>query len=366
MPGMGGGGQQRGGEFHMMDFKIQDIVAEGTIVKAGDYVAQLDRTNYENSLRDAQESFKTMQSNLEMRILDTAVTLTNLRDDIKNQRYAVEEARIALDQSIYEPPATIRKAESNLDKQQRALEQKIKSYELRKIQTESNIRNQQLSLLGQERLVQNLENFLAQFTVRAPSDGMIIYKKDRLGNKRKAGSNVNAFDRIIATLPDLTSMISKVYVNEVEVSKVWKGQKATITVDAFPSKVYTGTVIYVANIGETLPNSDAKMFEVQIKVDGIDMNLRPAMTTWNKIILKTFEDAVYIPLECVRAGADSIPYVYKKNKTKQIVVLGEQNDKYIIVKQGLERGQDIYTVLPPEPEKFRLTGEDLIAVAKEK
>jgi hypothetical protein len=89
------------------------------------------------------------------------------------------------------------------------------------------------------------------------------------------------------------------------------------------------------------------------------------MRKWNKIIIKTFDDAVYIPLECVQAGADSIPFIYKRNKTKQIVVLGEQNDKYVIVKQGLEPGQDVYTIPPAEPEKFRLTGEDLIAGTKE-
>jgi multidrug resistance efflux pump len=200
-----------------------------------------------------------MQSSLEMKILDTAVTMTSLRDDIKNQRYTVEEARITLDQSKYEPPATIRKAETNLDKQKRDLEQRIKSYELRVVQTSAGIRNQQLLLQGQEELVNNLQTFLSKFTIRAPSPGMVIYKKDRLGNKRKTGSNVNPFDRVIATLPDLISMLSKVYVSEIEVTKVQPGQKATITIDAFPDKSYTGTVLTVANIGETLPNSDAKM-----------------------------------------------------------------------------------------------------------
>lgn len=364
--GQGGGGQGgHGSDFHIMDFKIQDMVPEGTIVNAGDYVAQLDRSSYENTLKDEEENLKTMQANLEMRILDTAVTLTSLRDDIKNQRYAVEEARITLDQAKYEPPATIRKAETELDKQKRSLDQRIKSYELRIVQTRAGIRNQQLLLQGQEELVNNLQTFLSKFTIRAPSAGMIIYKKDRLGNKRKTGSNVNPFDRVIATLPDLTSMISKVYVSEIEVTKVRPGLNATITIDAFPDKSHTGTVLTVANIGETLPNSDAKMFEVQLKVDGSDMNLRPAMTTWNKIIIKTFDDAVYVPLECVQAGADSIPFVYKRNKTKQIVVLGEQNDKFVIVKQGLEPGQDVYAIPPEEPEKFRLTGEDLIATARE-
>ena len=74
-------------------------------------------------------------------------------------------------------------------------------------------------------LVNNLQEFLAQFTIKAPSPGMVIYKKEFNGAKRKTGSTVNPFDRIIATLPDLSTMISKMYVSEIEVNKVKNGQK---------------------------------------------------------------------------------------------------------------------------------------------
>jgi HlyD family secretion protein len=355
-----------GGDFHAMDFKIQDIVPEGTLVKKGNYVAQLDRTSYDNTLKDELENLTTMQNKLEMKILDTAVALTNLRDEIKNQKYTVEEAAITLDQSKFEPPSTIRQAELKLNREKRALEQKIKSYNLKKVQNLSAIKTQKLLLARQIRLVTDLQEFLAKFTVTAPSDGMVIYKKDRLGTKRKTGSSVNAFDRIIATLPDLSSMISKVYVGEIEVTRVLPGQKVSITIDAFPEKSFTGSVIRVANIGEQLPNSDAKMFEVHVRVDGSDPALRPAMTTWNKIIIKTIDNVMFIPLECVQAGHDSIPFVYKKNRTRQIVMLGEQNDKFVIIEQGLEPGTNIYLTTPEDPGKFRLVGENLVHDIKEK
>jgi multidrug efflux pump subunit AcrA (membrane-fusion protein) len=195
---------------------------------------------------------------------------------------------------------------------------------------------------------------------------MIIYKKDRNGSKRKAGSTVNPFDRVIATLPDLTAMISKVYVNEIDVSKVKPGQKVNINVDAFPKNAYTGSVISVGNIGEVLPNSDAKMFEVQIRVDGSDPALRPSMTTSNKIIIETFDNVSFIPTECVQAGADSIPFVYGKNKTKQVVVLGGSNEKNVIVEQGLKPGSTIFVIPPEDAENFRLVGEELIPTIHER
>ncbi len=77
-----------------------------------------------------------------------------------------------------------------------------------------------------------------------------------------------------------------------------------------------------------------------------DPALRPSMTTTNEIIIKSFENAVYVPLESVQADADGNTYVYTKDKEKQLVVLGRSNDKNIIVDKGLEPGTRIY-LSPP-------------------
>ncbi len=360
----GGGGGSRGGHMRLSAFKISDMVPEGTVVEEGDYIAQLDKTEYDNSLKTALENLNTLKASLEMAILDTAVTLTNLRDAIKNQVIAVEEAEITLAQSKYEPPATIRQAELNLDKQRRSLEQKEKAYRLRRAKALADINETRRKLSDGQDLADNLQNFLAQFTVKAPSAGMVIYKEEFNGTKRKVGSNVNPFDRIIATLPDLSSMISKTYVSEIEVNKVQTGQKVTISVDALPGKSWEGTVASVANIGEQLGNSDAKMFEVLIKLNKVTPELRPAMTSYNKILIESFDDVVYVPTECVHTGADGYTYVYKKNKTRQVVVLGEMNDKHIIIKKGLDPGTSVYLIEPEESAKFRLVGQDLIAELK--
>jgi hypothetical protein len=91
------------------------------------------------------------------------------------------------------------------------------------------------------------------------------------------------------------------------------------------------------------------------------------MTTGNKIITKTINDVVYIPLESVQAGADSIPFVFLKNGSRQIVVLGESNENNVIAEQGLEEGTQIYLNSPEEPEKFsKILGEELKQVIKEK
>jgi len=354
--GFGGPGRMRA-----MDFEIQDIINEGTMVEEGDYIAQLDRTEYDNTLRDQQESLTDLRANLEMKILDTTVTLTDLRNDIINQQYVVEEAEITLAESKYEPPATIRQAEIALNKAQRNLEQLKKNYTLRKAQALADIEQLQKEVADAEALIEALQEFLSKFIIRAPTSGILIYKENWDGTKRKAGSSVNAFDRVVATLPDLTSMISKIYVSEIDVNKVEAEQKVIISVDALPDKSFTGTVTSIANIGEVLPNSDAKMFEVLIKVDGSDNSLRPSMTTWNKIIIDKMNDVIFIPTECVRTDADGITYVYTRKGDKQVVLLGEMNDKNVIVNEGLEQGDVVYLIQPEKPWKFKLEGEELLS-----
>ena len=355
-----------GRDIRSTNIRIQDLVPEGTIVKEGDYVATLDRTELNNNLKDAQELLATLQENLNMRLLDTAIAQNEVRNNIKNQRFNVEEAAMTLHNSKYESPTTIRYAEIELERSQRVLEQRERNYTRILAQNRTNIYNQNFFISRVTRRVNDLEEVLSGFTVTAPASGMVIYKRERRGNKRKIGSTINPMDRVVATLPDLTSMISKTFVNEIDVNKIKPGQKVNITIDAFPKKAFNGFVSFVANIGEKLPNTNDKVFEVQIKIEGSDPLLRPSMTTGNKIIIKTFNTAVYIPIECVQTGVDSIPFVYTKNGTKQVVILGVSNEKNIIIEKGLVPGTMLYLNNPEKPEKFKLEGEDLILVLKER
>jgi uncharacterized membrane protein len=351
-------------DIRAMNVKIQDLIPEGTEVQKGDWVATLDRTEFDNTLKDERDRVTTVRTELEMALLDTAVTLSNQRDQIENQIHTVEEAKITLRNSKYEPPTTIRQAEISYDKAQRVLEQLRRSYTLAVAQSETKIRNIRTRLNRFERRVSDYEEVLAGFVVTAPSSGMIIYKKDRLGNKRKSGGTINPMDRVVATLPDLSAMLSKVYISEIEISKVKTGLPVNVTVDAFPDKSYTGSVFSVANIGEKLPNSDSKVFEVMIKIDGSDYALRPAMTTNNKIIINVLDNVTYIPNECIHTGTDSIPVVYTRNGLKQIVVPGMANDKEIVIENGLKPGTVLYLEIPENPDKFRLAGEDLIEIIR--
>ena len=211
----------------------------------------------------------------------------------------------------------------------------------------------------------DMEDVLSQFDIRAPAPGMVIYKRGWNGEKRTVGSEINPWDLAVATLPDLSTMISKTYVNEIDISKVRTGQEVMIGVDAFPEKEFTGEVIEVANIGEQLPNTDAKVFEVRIELNERDTILRPSMTTSNRIITKVLDDVLYLPLEAMHAN-DSLTFVYTKNRLKRVVVPGETNENAIIIEQGLKEGDVVYLSTPADPDLFKYEGLELMEIIKER
>jgi HlyD family secretion protein len=347
------------------NIRIQDLIPEGTVVDSGEYVALLDRSESDNALKDIEDALERAEAQYNRTQLDTTITLSNLRDELINLNYTVEERRLTLEQSKFEPPATIRQAEINLDRAERGLEQAKQNYQLRIQQSIEDMNEAAINLAQQRRRYQEMLNVLDKFTIRAPKSGMVIYHREWNGARRTVGSNISPWDLTVATLPDLSSMLSRTYVNEIDVSKVKTGQDVRIGVDAFPDRQYSGRIIQVANVGEQMPNTDAKVFEVQIRLNDNDPILRPAMTTSNVIVTQTYENVLFIPLEAINIS-DSIPFVYKRDGTKQIVVLGESNDNHVIVEHGLAENDRVYLTIPENPERFRMVGEDLIALIEEK
>ena len=351
------------GMFRVTDIKILDLVAEGTIVEAGDYVAELDRTNASNAIRDLEEHMEPILAAAETLPLDTAVTLNALRDNIFNLRLSLEVAKMVLEESKFEPPSTIRQAEINLENVERTLEQAKINYIMKEEQEKIRIKEVQIHLDRHHREKEKMESILADFTILAPKNGMVVYHRDRYGEKRQTGSYLSLTDNVVATLPDLSTMLSKTYINEIDIRKVTLGQQVRIALDAFPDKQFTGVVTSISNVGEQLANSDAKVFELLIEIHEYDPVMRPSMTTSNAIVIKTMSNVTYVSINAV-FSRDSIPFVYTVNQTKQIVVLGETSENKVIVEQGLSPGDKVYVSIPENSATWQIVGEELISIIK--
>ena len=289
--------------------------------------------------------------------LDTTLQLRQSRDELINLKYAVEETAIVLEQSKFEPPATIKQAEINMDKAKRAYQQAVENYKIKKNQNIEKMREVYAELRKVQSEFEGMTKVLESFNVMAPEDGMVIYEKGWDGKPIKAGSQIQMWEPTVATLPDLTTMMSKTYVNEVDVRKVKVGQPVEVGLDAYPDKKLTGSVIRVANVGEQRPNSDAKVFEVAVEINGTDATLRPSMTTSNKIIASVIDSVLYVPLESLHSQFDSITYVFKKDglKTvKQEVIVGDTNANDAVILDGLEKNDRIFLSIPSKLEEQKI------------
>ncbi|HPW62557.1 MAG TPA: efflux RND transporter periplasmic adaptor subunit [Cyclobacteriaceae bacterium] len=343
--------------FQIWQVTIQNIINEGTVVKKGDWVATLDRSEFQNKFTAKQIELDKANSKFNQTQLDTTLQLRQSRDELINLKYAVEETAIVLEQSKFEPPATIKQAEINMDKAKRAYQQAVENYKIKKNQNIEKMREVYAELRKVQSEFEGMTKVLESFNVMAPEDGMVIYEKGWDGKPIKAGSQIQMWEPTVATLPDLTTMMSKTYVNEVDVRKVKVGQPVEVGLDAYPDKKLTGSVIRVANVGEQRPNSDAKVFEVAVEINGTDATLRPSMTTSNKIIASVIDSVLYVPLESLHSQFDSITYVFKKDglKTvKQEVIVGDTNANDAVILGGLEKNDRIFLSIPSKLEEQKI------------
>lgn len=338
--------------FRIWQVKIEDIIADGTVVDSGDYVATLDRTELVNKIKDKELELEQLNTKFTKTQLDTTLELRTNRDNLINLKYALEERQIIVDQSIYEPPATQRQAKIELDRAARNYEQAVENYDIKLEKALADMREVSTELKKAQKEYKEMTDLLDEFTVFAPKGGMVIYRRSWDGQKQGIGATINIWDPVVAELPNLREMISKTYVNEIDISKVRPLQPVEISVDAFPDKKFSGVVKEVANIGQQLPNSNAKVFEVIIEVNEYDSILRPAMTTKNQIITDIVDSVLYLPLECIQAN-DSISYVFVNGKKRQIIA-GNSNENEIIIKYGLEEGEMVYLTPPEKADDYKL------------
>lgn len=348
---MGPQGARKAGIYQM---KITRLVPEGTYVNEGEFVAELDKSDLLSKVKEVEINLQKYQSQFTQAKLDCTLTLSQSRDEMINLKYAMEQRKLEKEESIYESPSTIRQTEIEFEKSERAFQQSENNYQTKVQQATAKMREAEADLFKEQQKYADFQELFSEFTIAAPSNGMVIYYREYDGKKRTIGSTISPWGPEVATLPDLSKMESVTYVNEVDIQKIKKGQKVRISLDANPDKVLTGEVTKVANIGEQRPNSDSKVFEVKIEVNEIDSLLRPAMTTSNQIVITSLPQALYVPLETVHTE-DSLTFVYKRdgnNAIKQEVRLGLMNENHAVVEDGVGLEDELYLSIPEDSEEL--------------
>lgn len=336
--------------------KVSDMVDEGTILKEGDYVATLDPSEIGTEIRSLYSELSQKESDLKAAKLDTSLTMRNERETLLNLKVELEQNQLELEQSKFEPPATQRKVQIELEKTQRNYTQSTSNIKLKEQQAVAKVFKVYSDVLLIQDKIARMQEVMDGLKIMAPQNGMLVYYEG-WGGKVKAGSSINTWNPVVAKIPDLSEMISKTYVNEIDISKIAKNQKVAIKVDAFPDLLLEGEVITVANIGQQEEDGDAKVFEVKVKLTKMDSVLKPAMTTSNEIMIETYKEVVYVPIEAVFT-TDSSLYLYKEvggAVIKQEIVTGVSNSSSIIIKKGLDEGEQVYLIPSKKDEELPLT-----------
>jgi hypothetical protein len=344
---------QQAGAYQM---KIASLVPEGTIVKAGDQVAELDRSPLATRTQEVSLALQKAQAVWEQAQLDSALTLSKAREDIRTMELGLEEKRLAKEQALYEAPTVRRQAEIDYEKAERALAQARLDYETRTEQAKAKMREVGADMAREQNRLAVVQEVMGQFTIMAPAPGMVIYRKEWNGKKRGVGAQVSAWDPVVATLPDLTRMESITYVNEIDIRRLAVDQPVVLTLDSDPSKQLAGKVTKVANVGEERPNTDAKVFEVRIVIEGSDTTLRPGMTTGNVIETLRLANVLSVPIEAVD-NADGVPFVYLQrggNVVRQEVITGAMNDAAVVILDGVAEGDVVMLVAPADAANLQL------------
>lgn len=338
-------------DLRIHEFKIKDLIQEGTLVKKGDWIATLDIENITQQIQSNNDETERHRVELNDAKIDSAIELKQLREEIAEFSFDLEYQKLELEQAKYESPAYQRKVNVAYNKTLRQMEKKKRDYELRKLHLRvrtGRIEDQYNFHLYRDSL---LKKAVIAAQVTAPQDGMVIYARVWGGRKLRIGDNISPWNPTIATLPDLSVLISDTYVEEIHITKINNGDSARITIDAIPGKVFNGVIYKIANIGQELPGFESKVFNVLIELTDNDPELKPAMTSNNNIIIKKIPDVLTIPRQCLFAENDE-NYVYIRESGKifkRAVIPGPENDQEVVIQSGLQIKDK---VLMSEPEHF--------------
>jgi RND family efflux transporter MFP subunit len=187
---------------------------------------------------------------------------------------------------------------------------------------------------------------LEKCRIVAPQDGMVAYATED-GGRWNRGSSIatGAFVRErqdILSIPNLTHMQVNTAVHESVLDQVKPGLKAVIRVDAFPDRIYSGTVKTVAVLPDQggWLSSDTKVYKTIVTIDEEVSQLKPGMTAVVEIDVERLTDVLSVPIQAIVQRADK-NWCYVRTDQgldQRAVVLGKTNDKFVEVREGLVDG----------------------------
>jgi RND family efflux transporter MFP subunit len=320
------------------------LVPEGTNVKAGDVVVRFSTSEVDKTISDKEQELTLLLSDQKKTKADQIARMSDLKDNLRNAELAYEQAKLQIEKMKFEAEMSRKEAEINLEKSKLSLEQakrRIKSQV--DVDKSEDLKNQmKISQIKSD--VETAKADREKLTLKAPMPGLVVYEMNWTTGRKIAVGDQPWSGMSIVSLPDLSKMQAVTNVNEVDISKVKKGQRCVVRLDAFPDKPFAADIVSVGTIGQQRDRSSSlKTFEVIMDIDKSDPILKPGMTTNNEIIMETIQKALYIPIESVfEKGGKTIAYTVNGSSPEPVEIqLGPKNSNFVVVKTGLKVGDQV-------------------------
>lgn len=337
-------------DLRLWSLKILDLTQDGKYVKKGDFIIQLDASRISSNMREEQQKLEKEMADLNNAKIDSAVTLTEMREDIKNAKLDLEYNKIDLEQSIYESAAYQRKAQMTYQKAENTIAKKQRDYLLEQNKLKMKVGRSAENVRKSQEKIEKFKQAMRAARITAPEDGIVIFGTSWDGQKHTKEGTVSTYEFAppIATLPDMSKVISETYVKEIDISKIKVGDEVRVSFDALEGVVINGKIHNIATVGEDHKDFDMKVFKVIIYLDETNDGLKPAMSSNNDIVLADYDEALYVPLDAV-FRENGTKYVYLKSKEgikKQVVKTGLDNEEFVLIESGVKEGDRILLTMP--------------------
>lgn len=157
------------------------------------------------------------------------------------------------------------------------------------------------------------------------------------------GVNINPTNFSI-TVIDFNSIYFKTEADEEDVSKLFIGQKAEITLDSFPDKRFPSEIFQISFVPIEGQTSTSYKIKLSFKEDNSKLNFKIGMNGDAKIILETKENVLIVPSESIiEEGNQKFIYLLQKNNEikKQEIKTGLQTDDFSEIIDGLKENDTV-------------------------
>lgn len=314
---------------HVMGQIVNLAVREGDRVAKGDFLMQIDKAQLAASTQSAEASVRAL-------LADRDAARANLEEAQRNFQRASKnyDQRIIPLADLERVRTTVESARANVAAVERRIDQA------------------RASLTG-------ARDTLSKTTLRAPMAGLVTRLPVEEGEVAVIGT-MNNPGTVLMTISDMSVVEAVMEVDETDVPLVKAGQKASVTVDAYPNKTFDGIVREVGSSPITRTGggtgADAINFEVKIEITNPPEDIRPGFSASADIITGTRTQVPAIPIQALvvreqegqkgkeKPKEEEGVYLLENGKVKfNLVTTGLAGETQIEIAKGLKPGTQIVT-----------------------